>query len=142
MSIIRTDEQADALEILKQIIETANFYRAMGALLAEEDGHETLEEIANQREEYIEPFQNIVEELDEFPSTPDSDKELVEELAGKLTKLLSADFKLAIHDKCLNKDQVLADLIEQTVLAEKSAEYKSLLDSLAEHLAKTKKYLH
>lgn len=42
MSIIRTDEQADAQEILKLIIETTDFYRAMGEILTEENIHHQL----------------------------------------------------------------------------------------------------
>ena len=79
MSIIRTDEQADAQVILKLIIETADFYRAMGDLLTQDNVNHPLFDIAEQREAFIEPFQKVVKALDELPETPDSDKELVEE---------------------------------------------------------------
>lgn len=141
MSIIRTDEQADAQEILKLIIETTDFYRAMGEILTEENIHHQLFEIANEREGYIEPFQKLVKELDEFPDSPDSDKELVDELRGKITKLLSADLKNAIFDKCLKKDELLAEAVNNTELSEQSTEFKRLLDSLYDHLANTKKRL-
>lgn len=138
MSIIRTDEQADALEILKLIIETADFYRAMGELLTEENVDHRLFEIAKEREAFIAPFQDVVKALDELPARPDSDKELVDELAGKITQLLSADFENAILEKCLKKDEVLSDAINKTILGEQSAEIKTLLDYLNDHLASTK----
>jgi len=141
MSIIRTDDQADALEILKLIIETADFYRAMGELLTEENVHHQLFDIANEREGYIKPFREVLKKLHELPAAPDSDKELVEQLGGKITQLLSADSTNAILDKCLKKDEVLAELINNTALGEQSTEFKILLDSLEEHLANTKKIL-
>ena len=141
MSIIRTDDQADALEILKLIIETADFYRAMGELLTEENVHHQLFDIANEREGYIEPFREVLKKLHELPAGPDSDKEMVEQLGGKITQLLSADSTNAILDKCLKKDEVLAELINNTALGEQSTEFKILLDSLEEHLANTKKIL-
>lgn len=139
MSIIRTDEQADALEILKLIIETADFYRAMGELLTKENVPHKLFEIAKEREKYIEPFRKVVKELHELPAAPDSDKELIDELGGKITQLLSADSEKAILEKCLKKDEVLADAIKSSTLGEHSTELKKLLDSLYEHLAHTKK---
>lgn len=141
MSIIRTDEQADALEILKLIIETADLYRAMGELLTQEKVNHPLFAIAQEREAYIEPFQKVVIALDELPARPDSDKELVDEIAGKITQLLSADFENAILDKCLRKDAVLADVIDRTALGDKSAEIKTLLDALNGHISDSKKRL-
>ncbi len=141
MSIIRTDEQADALEILKLIIETADLYRAMGELLTQDNINHPLFDIAREREAYITPFQKVVKSLDELPARPDSDKELVEEIAGKITQLLSADFENDIVDKCLKKDAVLADVIDKTALGEQSAEIKTLLDSLNNHLSDTQKRL-
>lgn len=139
MSIIRTDEQADAQVILKLIIETADFYRSMGELLKQDNINHPLFEIAQEREKYIEPFLKIVKRLGELPVTPDSDKELVEEIAGKLTQLLSTDYKNVIFDRCLKKDAVLAEVINNTTLGEQSAEVKTLLDALNEHLADTRK---
>ncbi len=141
MSIIRTDEQADALEILKLIIETADLYRAMGELLTQDNINHQLFDIAREREAYITPFQKVVKSLDELPARPDSDKELVEEIAGKITQLLSADFENAVIDKCLKKDAVLADVINKTALGKQSAEIKTLLDSLNNHLSDTQKRL-
>lgn len=139
MSIIRTDEQADAQVILKLIIETADFYQAMGELLKQDNVNHPLFEIAQERETYIEPFLKVVKALDELPVTPDSDKELVEEVAGKLTQLLSTDYESAIYDRCLKKDAVLAEVINNTTLGEQSAEVKTLLDALNDHLADTRK---
>ncbi len=79
MSIIRTDEQADALEILALIIETADFQRAMGELLTQEKVNHPLFDIAKERETYIESFREVVKVLHELPSEPDPDKELVEQ---------------------------------------------------------------
>lgn len=138
MSIIRTDEQADALEILKLIIETADFHRAMGELLTQENVNHQLFAIAQEREAYISPFQEVVKALDELPARPDSDKELVDELGGKITQLLSADLENAILNKCLKKDELLVEAINNTALGEHSAEIKTLLDSLNDHLASTK----
>jgi len=141
MSIIRTDDQADAQQILKLIIETADFYRAMGALLTEENVEHQLFEVAEEREAYTEPFQEVLKELDELPMAPDPEKELVEELYGKVTQLFSADLKGAILDKCLNKDELLAALISNTALGAHSAEAKKALDALHDHLAHTKNRL-
>lgn len=141
MSILRTDDQADALEILKLIIETADFYRAMGELLTEENVHHQLFDIANEREGYIEPFREVVKELHELPAAPDSDKEFVEQLGGKITQLFSADSTNTILDKCRKKDEVLVELISNTALGEQSTEFKRLLDSLDQHLSNTKKIL-
>ena len=141
MSIIRTDEQADALEILKLIIETADFYRAMGDLLTQDNVNHPLFDIADEQETFIAPFQKVVKELDELPAAPDSDKELVEEIAGKITQLLSADVQNAIFDRCLKKDAVLAEVVDNTALGEQSAEFRKLLEALTEHLSDTEKRL-
>lgn len=141
MSIIRTDEQADAQVILKLIIETADFYRSMGELLMQDNINHPLFEIAQERETYVEPFLKVVKTLGELPVTPDSDKELVEEIAGKLTQLLSKDYKNVIFDRCLKKDAMLAEVINNTALGEQSAEFKTLLDALNEHLAGTREHI-
>lgn len=142
MSIIRTDEQADAQEILKLVIETANFYRVMGELLSEENINPPLFEIAQERETYIAPLQGLVKALGELPETPDSDKELLDELGGKLTQLLSDDFQNAVFDRCLRKDELLADVIDNKALSEQSTEFKNLLGSLNDHLAETRKRIN
>lgn len=141
MSIIRTDEQADALDILKLIIETADLYRAMGELLTEENVHHELFDIAKERESYIESFRDVVRQLGELPEAPDSDRELVEQLGGKVTQLFSADSTKAILEKCLKKDDVLAEVISNTRLDEHSAEFKNLLESLNHHLTTTRQRL-
>ncbi|MDX1572724.1 MAG: hypothetical protein R3341_01770 [Methylophaga sp.] len=141
MSIIRTDEQADALEILKLIIETADLYRAMGELLTQDNINHPLFDIAREREAYITPFQKVVKSLGELPARPDSDKELVEEIAGKITQLLSVDYENAVFEKCLKKDAVLADVIDKTTLGEQSPEIKTLLDSLNNQLSDAQKRL-
>lgn len=141
MSIIRTDEQADALDILKLIIETADLYRAMGELLTEENVHHQLFDIAKERESYIESFRDVVRQLGELPEAPDSDRELVEQLGGKVTQLFSADSTKAILEKCLKKDDVLAEVISNTRLDEHSAEFKNLLESLDHHLTTTRQRL-
>lgn len=141
MSIILTDEQADALDILKLIIETADLYRAMGELLTEENVHHELFDIAKERESYIESFRDVVRQLGELPEAPDSDRELVEQLGGKVTQLFSADSTKAILAKCLKKDDVLAEVISNTRLDEHSAEFKNLLESLNHHLTTTRQRL-
>lgn len=141
MSIIRTDEQADALDTLKLIIETADLYRAMGELLTEENVHHQLFDIAKERESYIESFRDVVRQLGELPEAPDSDRELVEQLGGKVTQLFSADSTKAILEKCLKKDDVLAEVISNTRLDEHSAEFKNLLESLDHHLTTTRQRL-
>lgn len=138
MSIIRTDDQADAVEMLQLIIKTADFYRAMGELLTKENINHTLFEIAQERETYIEPFQQIVKSLDELPSKPDADKEYFDELGGKITTLVSDDSKSALLDKCLEKDDMLVELINRTALGKQAPEFKQLLDSLNDHLTNTK----
>ena len=109
MSIIRTDAQTDALEILKLIIQTVDFYRAMGEELSKENIHHQLFDIADEREAFITSFQQVTKELGDLPSTPDADREWIEEIGGKLTQLFSDDPKNAIEEKCLEKDEVLAN---------------------------------
>ncbi len=138
MSIIRTDEQVDAQEILKLTIKTVEFYQEMGESLSKENVHHRLFDIANERETFIAPLQKAVEDLHEYPTAPDSDKEFVDELSGKVTKLFSADSKNAIFDKCLEHDEALAERINISKLGEHSTELKRILDSLNEHLIKTK----
>ncbi len=138
MSIIRTDEQADAQEILRLTIKTADFYREMGESLSKDNVNHRLFEIADMRESFIAPLQQIVRALHEYPTAPDADKEFVDELRGKVTKLFSTDSKNAIFDKCLEQDEALAELINTTILRSKSTEFKQLLDSLNEHLLNTK----
>ncbi len=136
MSIIRTDDQADALEILKLIKETADFHRAMGESLSAENIDNKLVEIAKQREAYIEPFQQV-----SMNYNPDPDKELVNEIAGKFTKLLASDAKHSVFDKCLEKDEHLAELVNNTKLGEHSGECEELLASLHENIINTREYL-
>ncbi len=138
MSIIRTDDQADALGILKLIIQTADFYRAMGDALTKENIQHQLFDIADEREAFITSFQQVTKELGDLPSTPDADREWIEEIGGKLTQLFSDDPKNAIEEKCLEKDTELANLVNTTTLGEQSAEIKQRLDSLNEHLISSK----
>lgn len=138
MSIIRTDAQADALEILKLIIQTADFYRAMGEQLSAENIQHSLFAIADERETFIESFQHIIKELGDLPSTPDADKEWIEEIGGKLTQLFADNPKRAIENKCLEKDELLVNLVNTTTLGEHSADIKQQFDALNQHLISSK----
>ncbi|MBL4835668.1 MAG: hypothetical protein JKY26_17095 [Pseudomonas sp.] len=138
MSIIRTDEQADAQEILKAVLKTAHFYRAMNEELAHDPVGGVLSDVANEREAFVVPFEQLVKQLDELPADPDSDREWFEELGGKIAKLLSADSKAAVLDKCMEKDNALAELLDGAEEGDKSPEFKRLIDSLEEHLADTR----
>lgn len=138
MSIIRTDAQADALEILKLIIQTADFYRAMGEQLSAENIQHSLFAIADERETFIESFQHIMRELGDLPSTPDADREWIEEIGGKLTQLFADNPKRAIEDKCLEKDELLVNLVNTSTLGEHSADIKQQLDALNKHLKSSK----
>lgn len=138
MSIIRTDEQADALEILKSVLKTAHFYRAMSEELAQDQVAEELSDIANEREAFVAPFQQAVKQLDELPAEPDADREWFEELGGKIAKFLSADSKAAVLNKCIEKDDALVELLNGAELGDKSPKFKRLIDSLGAHLADTR----
>jgi hypothetical protein len=138
MSIIRTDAQADALEILKLIIQTADFYRAMGEQLSAENIQHSLFTIADERETFIESFQHVVKELGDLPSTPDADREWIEEIGGKLTQLFAEEPKRAIENKCLEKDEILLNLMSTTTLGEQSADIKQRLEALNQHLKSSK----
>ena len=138
MSILRTDDQVDGVEILKLIIESADYHRAMAELMEVKGTENKLLAIASERESYIEPFRRVVAKLSELPAEPDPDKELMQAIGGKITKLLSPDARTAILEKCLHKEEELAELVKQTALKDRSSEFKMLLDSLAENIDQTK----
>ncbi|QZN91202.1 hypothetical protein [Idiomarina abyssalis] len=139
MSILRTDNQADSIEILKLVIETTDYYREIAKVVGDDNLASKLNDIANERASYIEPFENVVKDLGELPAKPDPDKELLHKIEGELTQFFSANSKNAILDKCLQEDEELAIVVKRTELGEKSAEYQKLLDALAENLSKTQK---
>ncbi|WP_213995197.1 hypothetical protein [Arsukibacterium sp.] len=141
MAIIRSDNEADGVEILKLIIETTDYYRSMAELLAEDNLEAAIAEIAGNRESFIAPFQEVVKQLGELPARPDPDKELMQKIGGELTKFFSADAKNAILDKCLHEDDKLADLVRRTALGEQSAAFQQKLDALADNLNDTKKVI-
>ncbi|MAO67173.1 MULTISPECIES: hypothetical protein [Idiomarina] len=139
MSILRTDNQADSIEILKLVIETTDYYREIAEVVGDDSLASKLNDIANERSSYIEPFENVVKDLGELPAKPDPDKELLHKIEGELTQFFSANSKNAILDKCLQEDEELATVVKRTELGEKSAKYQKLLDALAENLSKTQK---
>ncbi|MDA6067638.1 hypothetical protein OH214_10880 [Idiomarina abyssalis] len=139
MSILRTDNEADGLEILKLVIETTDYYREIANVVEDDNLASKLNDIANERASYIEPFENVVKDLGELPAKPDPDKELLHKIEGELTQFFSANSKNAILDKCLQEDEELATVVKRTELGEKSAKYQKLLDALAENLSKTQK---
>lgn len=139
MSILRTDDQADSIEILKLVIETRDYYREITSVLEDGELASKLDTIANERASFIEPFQNVVKDLGELPAKPDPDKTLMQVIEGELTKLLSVDARNAILDKCLQEDEALETAVKNTKLGQKSAEYQKLLDELAENINNTKK---
>lgn len=141
MSILRTDNEADGVEILKLVIETTDYYREMANVLKDDPLASKLDNIANERATYIEPFRNVVKQLDELPAQPDPDKELMQKIGGELTKLFSTDSKNAILDKCLHEDEKLAEEVKSTKLGEKSAEFEKLLNALDESLSNTRALL-
>lgn len=138
MSLILTDEQADAQEILKAVLKTAHFYRAMSEELAQDPVSVVLSDIANEREAFVAPFEQVVKQLDELPAEPDADREWFEELGGKIAKFLSADSKAAVLNKCIEKDEALFELLDGAEQDDKSPELTRLIDSLEEHLADTR----
>ncbi|WP_286873691.1 hypothetical protein [Idiomarina sp. UBA4520] len=139
MSILRTDDQADSIEILKLVIETRDYYREITNVLEDGELASKLDTIANERASFIEPFQNVVKDLGGLPAKPDPDKTLMQVIEGELTKLLSVDARNAILDKCLQEDEALETAVKNTKLGQKSAEYQKLLDELAENINNTKK---
>ncbi|MGM7448269.1 hypothetical protein ACP7H9_07110 [Idiomarina sp. ST20R2A10] len=139
MSILRTDNQADSMEILKLVIETKDYYREIAKVVEDDSLANELDSIASKRASFIEPFENIVKDFGELPAKPDPDKELMQIIEGELTQFFSADSKTAILDKCQQEDEELASVVNSTKLGEKSAESQKLLDALAENLSDTKK---
>jgi hypothetical protein len=139
MSILRTDDQADSIEILKLVIETRDYYREITNVLEDGELASKLDTIANERASFIEPFRNVVKDLGGLPAKPDPDKTLMQVIEGELTKLLSVDARNAILDKCLQEDEALETAVKNTKLGQKSAEYQKLLDELAENINNTKK---
>ncbi|MGM0906418.1 MAG: hypothetical protein ACQEVQ_07800 [Pseudomonadota bacterium] len=137
MSILRTDNEADGVEILKLVIETTDYYREIANVVEDDNLASKLDDIAKKRVSYIEPFENVVKDLGELPAKPDPDKELLHKIGGELTQFFSANSKNAILDKCLQEDEELATVVKRTELGEKSAKYQKLLDALAENLSKT-----
>lgn len=138
MSILRTDNEADGVEILKLVIETADYYREIANVVEDDNLASQLSNIANERASYIEPFQDVVKKLGELPANPDPDKELLQKIEGGLTQFFTDNSKNAILDKCLQEDEKLADVVKETQLGEKSAEFQKLLDALAENLSDTR----
>ncbi len=138
MSIMRTDEQIDALEILKSVVKTAHFYRAMSEQLAQEPVGDLLANIAAKREAYVAPFEQVVKQLHELPAPPDADEEWLEELGGKISKFLSGDSNATVLEKCLEKDDALVELLKGAELGDKSPEFKRLIDELEGHLSETR----
>lgn len=139
MSILRTDDQADSIEILKLVVETKDYYREIANVLEDGELANKLETIADERASFIEPFQNVVKDLGELPAKPDPDKTLMQVIQGELTKLFSVDEKNAILDKCLQEDEALETAVKNTKLGQKAAEYQKLLDELTENINNTKK---
>lgn len=60
MSILRTDNQADSMEILKLVIETKDYYREIAKVVEDDSLASELDSIASERASFIEPFENIV----------------------------------------------------------------------------------
>ena len=141
MSIIRTDNEADSLEILKLIIETADYHQQMAELLPDNNINDCLTKLGRERQAFIAPFEKVVKQLGELPARPDPDKELMQQLGGKLSQLFSTDAKNTILDKCLEEDHKLADLVRHTKLGELSTNIQTLLDQLADHLNNSKKMI-
>ncbi|WP_289116997.1 hypothetical protein [uncultured Idiomarina sp.] len=139
MPILRTDDQADSIEILKLIVETKDYYREIASVLEDGELANKLDAIADERASFIKPFEDVAKELGELPAKPDPDKTLMQVIQGELTKLFSVDAKNAILDKCLQEDEALETAVKNTKLGQKSAEYQKLLDELAENINNTKK---
>ncbi|MTJ01524.1 hypothetical protein [Idiomarina piscisalsi] len=142
MPILRTDDQADSIEILKLIVETRDYYREIANVLEDGELANKLETIADERASFIEPFEKVVKELGELPAKPDPDKTLMQVIEGELTKLFSVDAKNAILDKCLQEDEALETAVKNTQLGQRSEEYQKLLDELAENISDTEKTVH
>lgn len=138
MSIMRTDEQIDALEILKSVVKTAHFYRAMSEQLAQEAVGDLLAEIAAKREAFVAPLEHVVKQLHELPAAPDADEEWLEELGGKIANFFSADSNAAVLDKCIEKDNALAELLKEAELGDKEPEFKRLIGELEGHVVETR----
>lgn len=137
MSIIRSDNQADGVEIQRLVIESTDYYREMADVLEDHQIAQTLQGIARERATFVQPFERVVKQLDELPVQPDPEKELMQKLGGEITNLFATDSTTAILEKCLREDNKLADLVSQTRLGEQSAEFQKLLDSLLAHLRNT-----
>lgn len=142
MSIIRSDNEADGVEIQKLVVETTDYYIEMADVLEDESIAQELHNIARERASYIQPFEQLVKQLDELPVQPDPERELMQKLGGEITNLFATDSQKAILEKCLREDAKLLDLVSQTHLGEQSPEFQTLLDSLLAHLRNTQAFIH
>lgn len=142
MSIIRSDNEADGVEIQKLVVETTDYYIEMADVLEDESIAQELHNIARERASYIQPFEQLVKQLDELPVQPDPERELMQKLGGEITNLFATDSQKAILEKCLREDAKLLDLVSKTHLGEQSPEFQQLLDSLLAHLRNTQAFIH
>lgn len=140
MSIIRTEQQADAVEILKLVMETHDYYADMSEV-ANDDIGAVLECVAAERASFIPRAKAMVKALGELPVQPDPDKELLQKVGGGITQLLAGDSNDAVIDKCLQHDQKLADLLANTELRGDAHEHQPLIEQLSQHLHATRSKL-
>lgn len=137
MSILRTDAQVAAQELLVAVSETADFYAEFAEYVEESALQSELQAIAQQRESYIEPLVAVVRSLHDLPKTPDADQELGKVLWGKLSASLSSSPTTTILEELLQAEDHLVSLIENSRVTELKGQEEGLLNSISEHVSGT-----
>lgn len=137
MSILRTDAQVAAQELLVAVSETADFYAEFADYLEQSELQSELQTVAVRRESYIEPLMAVVRSLHDLPKTPDSDQELGKLILGKLSASLSSSPTSKILQELLHAENHLLSLIENCFATELKGKEDALLNAISEHVSMT-----
>ena len=134
MNIIRTELQVALHDLHVAVQESADHYRDSAEFLDDEPVSQLLVEIADEREQLAQKFEQAIRATDDLPAAPDADRETGEQLIHRLRSLFSSDQTEDVLNQRLEAEDALAQMLTDAREAELGAEYEALRQAFADQV--------
>lgn len=135
MSILRDKAMIALNELSVACREAANRYAAAAEAAEDAELAARLDELAGSRTAKADELAQIIVEHDDIPDVPNSERELLHNVATKLSAVLSADERQALLRACESADAAVVEAAEQVLALSVDAPAEALARGLREDAA-------
>lgn len=134
MNIIRNEQQASLNALGIALQESVDHFQYAIDILEKSTETALMEELASNRQAFVERVDAALRELGELPGKPDDDRETVANLIHRLTALFASDGASKIIEQRLVAEQHLAGLAADARQSGVEGKTRELVDDVALHI--------